>query len=553
MNFIATSIRNKILAVFLFGIALVVAGALYGFTAARSGLAAVAQVNDTLIAQAIASQGLASTFKEQVQGWMGVLVRGHDAGALEKSWKQFTFREREVRRAGEKLRESVELPAARALLDKFLADHKVMGEKYREALEAYKSSNSDARKTDAMVKGLDAGPSDNLEELVKLMSDEADKAVAAARAKATRGLVISLGVIGVATLMALVACAFLIMRTVATPLARAADVVDRVAAGDLTVRVETASRDETGRLLRGLMRMRDGLAEAVSTIRSSAENVGSASKQIAAGHADLSSRTEEQAASLEETASSMEELAATVRENAESARAANALASTTSSTAGKGGKVMADVVGTMGGISAASRRIGDIVGVIDSIAFQTNILALNAAVEAARAGEHGRGFAVVATEVRALAQRSATAAREIRGLIQDSVDQVGHGTRLVEEAGATMQDIVGSVKRVTEMMSQIADASQEQLTGIDQVAGAVTQMDRVVQQNAALVAESAAAAQSMADQAQELMQSVSRFKLDDGEEPAQAAASPIEVVVERPRQEAIAMDRARLLRQSEYH
>ena len=249
----------------------------------------------------------------------------------------------------------------------------------------------------------------------------------------------------------------------------------------------------------------------------------------------------------------MEELAATVRENAESARAANALASTTSSTAGKGGQVMADVVGTMGGISESSRRIGDIVGVIDSIAFQTNILALNAAVEAARAGEHGRGFAVVAAEVRALAQRSATAAKEIRDLIQNSVDQVGHGTRLVEQAGATMQDIVASVKRVTEMMSQISDASQEQLTGIDQVSGAVTQMDRVVQQNAALVAESAAAAQSMAEQADELMQSVARFKLDRAAE--MDRPQPLQVVVERPRHEALSVDRTRLLQksQSEYH
>ena len=553
MNWIASSIRNKILAVFLLGIGLVVGGALYGFAAARSGLADVAQVNDTLIAQAIASQGLASTFKEQVQGWMGVLVRGHDPAALDKNWKQFTFREREVRRAGEKLREAVELPAARELLDKFLADHKVMGEKYRAALEEFKASNADARKTDALVKGIDAGPSDNLEELVKLMSDEAAKAVTGARAQANRALVVSLVVIAIATLLALVATAFLIMRTVARPIARAVDVVDRVASGDLTVSVETSSRDETGRLLRGLVRMRDGLSEAVSMIRRSAENVGTASKEIAAGHADLSARTEEQAASLEETASSMEELAATVRENAESARTANALASTTSSTAGKGGQVMADVVGTMGGISEASRRIGDIVGVIDSIAFQTNILALNAAVEAARAGEHGRGFAVVAAEVRALAQRSATAAKEIRDLIQDSVDQVGHGTRLVEQAGATMQDIVVSVKRVTEMMSQIADASQEQLTGIDQVSGAVTQMDRVVQQNAALVAESAAAAQSMAEQADELMQSVARFKLSRAAE--MAAPQAVQVVVERPRQEAVAMDRTRLLRQSqsEYH
>ena len=555
MNWFASSIRNKILAVFLLGIALVVGGAMYGFSAARNGLATVARVNDTLIAQAIQTQALSATFKEQVQQWMSVLVRGHDPDALEKSWKQFTFREREVRRAGEKLREAVEVPAAQQILDRFLAAHKQMGTKYRDALETFKSSGFDAKKTDALVKGIELGPADDLEELVKVMSDEADKAVADARARSARALVVSLAVIGVATLVALLGCGLLIMKTVANPLKRAVDVVDRVAAGDLTVHVEASSRDETGRLLRGLLRMRDGLAEAVSTIRRSAENVGTASKEIALGHADLSSRTEEQAASLEETASSMEELASTVRENAESARTANELVSTTSTKAGKGGQVMADVVGTMGNISEASRKIGDIVGVIDSIAFQTNILALNAAVEAARAGEHGRGFAVVAPEVRALAQRSATAAREIRDLIQNSVDKVGHGTRLVEEAGATMQDIVASVKRVTEMMSQISMASQEQLSGIEQVSGAVTQMDRVVQQNAALVAQSAASAQSMADQAEELMQSVARFKLNGAAEmPRAAAAGPqVEVVVEPPRQGTLGNLRAKLLGQTGFH
>jgi methyl-accepting chemotaxis protein-1 (serine sensor receptor) len=536
MNWFAGSIRNKILAVFVLGLVPVVAGALYGFAAARGGLATVARVNDTLIAQAIDAQALESTFKEQVQQWMSVLVRGHDQQALDKSWKQFTFREREVKRSAQKLRESVELPEARALLDRFITAHAAMGASYREGLETFKASGFDSKRVDAQVKGIDVEPGDLLEELVKRMRDEADAAVEAARRSASRGLAASLGVIAAATVLALVACAILISRTVSRPLASAVAIVDRVAAGDLTVHVEGASRDETGRLLLGLLKMRDALAEAVSLIRRSAEMVGTASRQIATGHADLSSRTEQQAASLEQTASSMHELATTVKHNADNAREANALASDTSGTASKGGKVIADVVHTMGGISDASRKIADIVSVIDSIAFQTNILALNAAVEAARAGDQGRGFAVVAAEVRALAQRSADAAKQIKGLIQNSVDRAGEGTLLVEAAGTTIQEFVDSVKRVTAMMAEIAAASQEQLRGIEQVSGAVTQMDRVVQQNAALVSEAAAATQNLADQAEHLMESVSRFKLREEAQPAPTTAHARGIVESLPRQ-----------------
>jgi methyl-accepting chemotaxis protein len=514
MDWLTGSIRNKLITVFAAGMAIVAAGALYGFAAARSGLDTVGRVNDTLIAQAIRSQAMQASFKEQVQAWMGVMVRGHDADALEKSWRQFTFREGEVRRDGEKLLKEVELASARDLLEKFLAEHAAMGEKYHKGLETFKTSGFDSKKVDAEVKGIDLETTELIEELVNLMRDEAQTAIAAARGDATRKLAVSLAVIAAATVAALVACSLLLMRTVVKPLADAVKVADRVAEGDLTAQVACSSRDETGRLLRGLQKMKDRLAEAVAVIRHSAESVRTASSELASGHANLSSRTEEQASSLEETAASMEELATTVKQNTENARHANQLAAGASDTAGQGGKVMSEAVGKMSGIVQASRKIADIVGVIDGIAFQTNILALNAAVEAARAGEQGRGFAVVASEVRALAQKVATAAKEIKVLIQNSVEEVGEGTRLVEAAGKTMQEIVVAVKRVTDVMSEIAAASQEQLSGIEQVSRAVAQMDQVVQHNAALVEESAAATENMAAQSEQLLQAVVRFKLD---------------------------------------
>ena len=518
MNWFTDSIRTKLIAVFALGMAIVFAVALYGFAAARSGLEAVGRVNDTLIAQAIQSQALQASFKEQVQSWMSVLVRGHDADALEKSWKQFTYREREVRRLGEKLQEDVALAEARNLLGQFLKAHGAMGDKYREGLEAFKASGFDGKKVDADLKGLENTPTDLIEEIVDLLREEARAAVTRARADAARRLDISLGLIAAATLSALLACSLLLVRAVVRPLAYAVRVTERVAEGDLTVQVAASSRDETGRLLHGLQTMRNGLAEAVGMIRRSAQHVGSASKEIAAGHVNLSSRTEEQASSLEETAASMEELATTVRHNTENARQAQQLAVDASQKAAEGGKVMAEAVGRMGGVYETSRKIADIIGVIDAIAFQTNILALNAAVEAARAGDQGRGFAVVAAEVRALAQRVATAAKEIKQLIQGSVEEVGAGTKLVEAAGRKIEDIVGSVRRVTDVMSEIAAASTQQLSGIEQVNRSVTQMDQVVQQNAALVEETAAATEAMAVQAEQLVQAVARFRLEGASE-----------------------------------
>ncbi|WP_420472642.1 methyl-accepting chemotaxis protein [Noviherbaspirillum sp. ST9] len=294
----------------------------------------------------------------------------------------------------------------------------------------------------------------------------------------------------------------------------AAAIATRIAAGDLAVDVQIQPNDHSS-MLHAMRSMRDNLGTIVTQVRQGTETIATASGEIASGSLDLSSRTEEQASSLEETASSMEELTSTVKQNADNARQANQLAVSASEVAIKGGAVVTQVVDTMGSINTSSRKIVDIIGVIDGIAFQTNILALNAAVEAARAGEEGRGFAVVASEVRNLAQRSAAAAKEIKELIQDSVEKVESGTRLVDEAGATMQEIVNSVRQVTDIMGEITAASQEQTAGIEQINQAIAQMDQVTQQNAALVEEAAAASEAMQEQAGHLVQMVSTFKLSD--------------------------------------
>ena len=306
---------------------------------------------------------------------------------------------------------------------------------------------------------------------------------------------------------------WLLTRSITAPLQRATAAATSVSQGDLTVALGAAGKDEIGQLLGALAAMRDNLTHIVGGVRQNAEGVATASAQIAQGNNDLSGRTEQQASALQQTAASMEQLNATVKQNADNAKQANQLALGATSVAIKGGEVVAQVVDTMKGINESSKRIADIISVIDGIAFQTNILALNAAVEAARAGEQGRGFAVVASEVRSLAQRSAAAAKEIKGLIGTSVERVGQGSALVDKAGVTMTEIVSSIKRVTDIMSEISAASTEQSTGVAQIGEAVTQMDQATQQNAALVEESAAAAESLRQQAQQLVQAVAVFKL----------------------------------------
>jgi methyl-accepting chemotaxis protein len=315
------------------------------------------------------------------------------------------------------------------------------------------------------------------------------------------------------------------------PIRDAVAVAETVAGGDLTRRIEASTQDETGALLRALRHMNDSLVGIVSQVRGGTDTIATASREISAGNLDLSARTEQQASALEETAASMEELTTTVRQNADNARQANQLAIAASEVAAQGGAVVSEVVTTMGAINDSAKRIADIIGVIDGIAFQTNILALNAAVEAARAGEQGRGFAVVASEVRNLAQRSAGAAKEIKELITASVANVDTGARLVDQAGTTMEQVVTSIRRVTDIMAEITSASQEQTGGIEQVNHAIGQMDQVTQQNAALVEEAAAAASSMQEQAATLADVVRVFKLDRAHGMAALAAAPAAVAV----------------------
>lgn len=330
--------------------------------------------------------------------------------------------------------------------------------------------------------------------------------------------------IGLAALLLVAFCVVLVrvgmMRVVIRPLQEAVQHFERIAQGDLSHKIADRGRNEIGQLFASMQHMQSGLYQTVSTVRDSSGSIHIGAREISGGNADLSSRTEQQAASLEETAASMEQLTATVKQNSDNARQGSTLASEASATVARGGEAVSQVVVTMNGIAESSRKVSDIIGVIDSIAFQTNILALNASVEAARAGEQGRGFAVVATEVRNLASRSADAAKEIRSLIETSAGQVEQGSTLVEGAGQTMEEIMASVKRVADIMDEISAASLEQSDGIEQVNQAVSQMDEVTQQNAALVQEAATAAASLEEQAAQLETAVAIFKLSEGEERA---------------------------------
>ncbi|TDP71252.1 methyl-accepting chemotaxis protein [Roseateles toxinivorans] len=421
----------------------------------------------------------------------------------------------------------LQISEALATLDKlvYLPEGKALLERVKRSRAAYVGSFSavdrligeDQRDAATQLLLTETLPAiDVLQADVAALTSLQNKLVNASGASIAEGIVstqrLLLG-LGIAALLAGSALSWLLTRSITVPIHEAVSVAESVAAGDLSVHVEVAGKDETARLLRALQVMTASLSATVSQVRQSSDSIATASSQIASGNADLSQRTEEQAANLQQTAASMEQLTGTVKSNADTARQASQLAGSASDVAAQGREVVGEVVQTMDDINASSHRIVDIIGVIDGIAFQTNILALNAAVEAARAGEQGRGFAVVAGEVRSLAQRSAQAAKEIKTLINDSVERVEKGSQLVGSAGRTMGDIVNQVKRVSDLIAEISASTQEQTTGIGQVGSAVQQLDQVTQQNAALVEESAAAADSLSQQAAELVRSVGVFKI----------------------------------------
>ena len=503
------------------------------FAAALFGISRLNQALDTYqttVAQSFEHErmaaGMLNNFKVQVQEWKNVLLRGKDPAQLTRYWAAFEKQEQAIKDEAQKLIAALPAGEGRERVSQFAQAHERMGAAYRKGFEAFKAADHDPQAGDKAVAGMDREPSQLLDQAGDLIAKASSAVAERAAATAQRATTISLVVMLVVCALG-IAGAIAFSRTVVNPLDNAVRVSQAVASGDLTVARHVQGKDEIALLLNALHDMQNSLSQVVSNVRNNADSVAAASTEIALGNNDLSARTEQQASALEETSASMEELSSTVQANAENARTANQLAVSASTVAVQGGDVVAEVVTTMKGINDSSKKIADIISVIDGIAFQTNILALNAAVEAARAGEQGRGFAVVASEVRSLAQRSADAAKEIKTLIHASVERVELGTTLVDKAGATMNQVVSAIRRVTDIVGEISAASSEQSAGVAQVGEAVMQMDQATQQNAALVEQSAAAADSLKVQAQQLVQAVAVFRLADAQtSPSTASRMP---------------------------
>jgi len=474
----------------------------------------VGSLVDTRYPKTVAANEIKTDVSEAIRSMLNVLIMT-DPSQIAKELGNLDSRTAAATKALSELKQTATNPKEVAILKEIDA----VRSKFIPGQKTFVGLINEDKKDDAMVKFMfSLRPQQTryfaaVDKYIAFQNAEmvASGQTASALTKRTQFVIMVLAL--VAALISLVV-AFLATRSITTPLKEAVNVAQRVANGDLTSEITVDSDDETGQMMASLKYMNESLIKIVAEVRSGTDSIAEASAEIASGNLDLSSRTEQQANSLGMTSSSMRELTDTVQQNADNARQANQLAAKASEVAARGGSVVSHVVETMGSITASSKKIVDIIGVIDGIAFQTNILALNAAVEAARAGEQGRGFAVVAAEVRNLAQRSAGAAKEIKALIGDSVDKVREGSTLVEQAGVTMEEVVASVRRVTDIMGEITSASQEQSAGIAQVNTTILEMDETTQQNAALVEEAAAAAASMQDQAANLARVVSVFKLD---------------------------------------
>ena len=521
MLFNRLTIRARLGALLVFVNVLLIAAAGYAWYAIarlNSQLTQTIKVQDQVERTADLSRRAQLGFKVQVQEWKNILIRGQDAELFQKHLKSFEERSASVKSLLQQLNEgakAVGLPAT--LADKAIAEHDELDKRYLQALKAYRATDaSSTQEIDRAVRGIDRAATENIDALVKVVQEHGDQLAAeTVRAAASEKTQLILGLAALA-LFAIGVSALagtLTILGITRRLQRATEVAQAVASGNLSTHIESDRDDELGKVLGSLREMNGSLAAIVGRVRTAAEMVTTASTQIAAGNTDLSSRTEEQASSLEETASSIEEMTAAVNQNASNAGQANQVATTAADVARRGGDAVDQVVRKMETIQSSSRKIGEIIGVIDSIAFQTNILALNAAVEAARAGEQGRGFAVVAGEVRNLAQRSADAAKEIKSLITDSVARVDEGAKLADDAGKTMTEVVSSVNRVSQIIGEIAAATEEQSTGIAQVNTAVSDLDKATQQNASLVEESAAASESLQELAREMVNAVSVFQL----------------------------------------
>ena len=489
-----------------------------GWSAVSAGNARSAQALDqaAMLSDAIdTSRSAQVEFKDQVQAFKNILMRGAERDKYTATFKKAAATtDDELQKAKVLL---AKLAIDTALVDDTVKAHQEMTAKFLEALAPYDPANADSAKAvDESVRSIDRAPTKKIDDIVAFIQDQSRKmrgAMAGEREAAQRRSALTLGGIVLATLLAGGMAVAWLARSITVPLDAAIGIAQTVSSGDLSATIDISSNDEIGTLLQALKDMQDSLAGIVGKVRAGTEAIALASDEIARGNLDLSSRTEQQASSLSETAASMGELTGTVKQNGESANEASRLAGNASQVAVRGGEAVAQVIDTMGSINDSSRKIVDIISVIDGIAFQTNILALNAAVEAARAGEQGRGFAVVASDVRNLAQRSAAAAKEIKELISDSVGKVETGSKLVGQAGSTMDEVVASVQQVNAIIGEIAVASGAQNAGIEQVNIAIAQMDSVTQQNAALVEQAAAAAEAMQHQAASLAQAVSVFKL----------------------------------------
>jgi methyl-accepting chemotaxis protein-1 (serine sensor receptor) len=452
-------------------------------------------------------------FKTQVQEWKNVLLRGSDTALFDKHWHAFEKEEKQVDDMAAGLRTRLTDPELIQQLDGFIAAHRAMAQGYRMGLEKFQATGMEPSVGDAAVKGMDRGPAKAVDELAQHIAQISAQVAEQAYADGRRANALSLALMVLVTGLG-TALGWALSRSVVRPLHHAISVASDVAQGDLSRPIPHHGRDETGQLLSALAKMQGQLRALVSEVRGNAQSVATASAEIAQGNSDLAGRTEQQASALQQTASSMEQLDGAVRRNASSAREASSLAQDASRVAVQGGELVEQFVGTMRGIQEASTRIADIIGVIDGIAFQTNILALNAAVEAARAGEQGRGFAVVAAEVRSLAKRSADAAREIKTLIGTSVSRVEQGNALVGHAGQTMTEVVAAIQRVSGLIVEISRASDEQSVGVSHMGEAVSRMDQGTQQNAALVEQTSAAAESLERQARQLVSAVGLFKVE---------------------------------------